>query len=395
MNRIVITEIVYNSKEFLAYIELDENRRFEKLQLFPTSEKSLVGNIYVARVDKIVKGINSAFVKISNDTNCYLSLNCAVNPIYTNKKSKKPDLCEGDEILVQVTKDAIKTKAAVVSTNISISTNYVVSTTNNTTKAVSKKIKSERAKELKQLIDETLIDIDNRDDFGIVLRTASKDVDNEIIINELKKNINILTEIISCSRSREIYTQLYQANEAYITKLKGVDFNNIDCILTDSDSVYKVIKQELSCMADSKIKLYTDDYSLNHLYQLDTNISKLVSKQVWLNSGGNIIIEQLETLTFIDVNTSKGSLANQNVIEKTNKEAALEIARQLRLRNISGMIIVDFINNETDEANKELISYLKVQLANDEVTCSFVDITRLGLVEITRKKVYKSLKEIL
>ena len=121
---------------------------------------------------------------------------------------------------------------------------------------------------------------------------------------------------------------------------------------------------------------------------------------MWLPSGGNIIIEQLETLTFIDVNSAKGSVAKGNAskesaVLRTNKEAAYEIARQLKLRNISGMIIVDFININSDEIKTELVSYLKSLLTKDDVLCQYIDMTKLGLVEITRKKVYKSIKEIL
>ena len=193
-----------------------------------------------------------------------------------------------------------------------------------------------------------------------------------------------------------MYEQLYEAEELYISKLKGLNFEKIECILTDNHRIYDELKKYFPDLAAcEKLCLYKDDYPLRLLYQFESNLSKMTSKQVWLPSGGNIIFEQLETLTFIDVNSSKGSASKESVVLKTNKEAAFEIARQLKLRNISGMIIVDFINMKSDDIQTELITYLKTLLTKDDVLCQYIDMTKLGLVEITRKKVYKSLKEIL
>ena len=134
---------------------------------------------------------------------------------------------------------------------------------------------------------------------------------------------------------------------------------------------------------------------LSTLYNLNGQIEKLINSRIWLDSGANIIIEQLETLTVIDVNTGKNISKKPNTILEVNIEAAIEIARQLRLRNISGMIIIDFINMASEEDKKELINALKKEIQKDSVRCTFIDITKLGLVELTRKKVRKSLKDSL
>ena len=142
--------------------------------------------------------------------------------------------------------------------------------------------------------------------------------------------------------------------------------------------------------------LYQDEkLSLHALYNIEGNIDRLLAKRIWLKSGANIIIEQLETLTVVDVNTGKNISGKTETLFKVNLEAAAEVARQLRLRNISGMIIVDFINMDTKEKDRQLMEMLKQEVAKDPVRCSVIDITKLGLVEITRKKVYRSLKEIL
>lgn len=401
MNRIVISKMNYKNRDFVLFIELDENRKYEKFFAYPEDEKSIVGNIYTARVDKVVKGIDAAFVKISKNITCYLSLKDAKNPVYTNKKSKKPELCEGDELLVQVTKDAVKTKDAVVSANISISTKYCISTTNNKSKSVSRKITFDRAEEIRNIIDKAFENSKHKDDFGIVVRTAVQDVDNSIFEQDVNENIEKLSSILDRSIHLDMYEKLFDSEELYISKLKGIDFNNIECIMTDNREIFDRLGKYFNALSDAgKIWLYEDDYPLKLLYQFEGNLDKLTAKQVWLPSGGNIIIEQLETLTFIDVNSAKGSAAKGNAskecaVLQTNKEAAYEIARQLKLRNISGMIIVDFINMNSDEIKTELVSYLKSLLTKDDVLCQYIDMTKLGLVEITRKKVYKSIKEIL
>ena len=179
------------------------------------------------------------------------------------------------------------------------------------------------------------------------------------------------------------------------SKYENIDFSNIDSVVTDQEDIYKELIEEFNGTDFAKkIKRYDDSaISLNLLYKLSSQIKELCSSQVWLNSGANIIIEQLETLSVIDVNSSKCATKRDSDILKINMEAATEAARQIRLRNISGMIIIDFINMKSKEDESALINHLKSELKKDSITCSFIDITKLSLIEITRKKEYKSLKE--
>jgi ribonuclease G len=216
------------------------------------------------------------------------------------------------------------------------------------------------------------------------------------------------------------YTNVYCPIPAYIRRLQAIrnfgntadaDRNNCcdgnyDGIYTDLEAVYHEIAVYLPYLADKQLLHFYDDkqVSLSTLYNIDGNIDKLLSNRIWLKSGANIIIEQLETLTFIDVNSAKNIKNTKSTkpmkdrlteqMLSINKEAAAEAARALRLRNISGMVIIDFINMDDKAAEESLIAYLKNELKKDVVPCRFVDITQLGLVEITRKKVSRSLKEI-
>ena len=158
--------------------------------------------------------------------------------------------------------------------------------------------------------------------------------------------------------------------------------STLDCIFTDEEDIFTEIESKLPYLQEKGLlKLYKDDkVSLGTLYNFRGSVDKLVEKRVWLKSGANIIIEQLETMTVIDINSGKNISKNEKSILEINKEAAIEIARQLRLRNISGMIIIDFINMKSKEHMEELISLLKELIKKDSVTCTFMDVTKLGLV---------------
>lgn len=403
MNRLVLSRYEKNNHSFISYILLDENRKLVDFQLFDENNASLVNNIYVARVDRLVPGINAAFVTIANKQSCYLSLEDAKAVIYTNKHSNKEALSCGDEILVQVVKDAIKTKEPVVTTKLSIFGNYCVVTTDDTSIGVSKKIPKDTALGIRDCIAPLVADHE-QDKYGAIIRTNARSVSQEVLCSDLDATISLYKNIIKKAEHAVLYTKLLENAKDYLLKLYHLDFSTIDEVLTDQDDIYDELMAEFTsgklisdnaCMniAD-KIHRYDDSaISLNLLYKLSSQINELCTSLVWLNSGANIIIEQLETLSVIDVNSGKCPAKKGSDILKINKEAATEAARQLRLRNISGMIIIDFINMKSKADETALVNHLKEELKKDSITCSFIDITKLGLVEITRKKEHKSLKE--
>lgn len=394
MNRLVLSRFEKNNQSFISYILLDENRKFVDFQLFNETSHSLINSIYVARVDKVVPGINAAFVTIGNKQNCYLPLEDTTSTIYTNKHSNREGLCSGDEILVQVVKDAIKTKDPVVTTKISIFGNYSVVTTDDTSIGVSKKIPKETACEIRNKIYPIVQDHETHG-YGIIVRTNAKAIGMDTLTKDIENAVARYKIIRQKADHAVLYTKLFSNPEPYMIKLYHLDFSNIDSVVTDQDDIYKELIEEFNGTDFAKkIKRYDDSaISLNLLYKLSSQIKELCSSQVWLNSGANIIIEQLETLSVIDVNSSKCATKRDSDILKINMEAATEAARQIRLRNISGMIIIDFINMKSKEDESALINHLKSELKKDSITCSFIDITKLGLIEITRKKEYKSLKE--
>lgn len=271
----------------------------------------------------------------------------------------------------------------------------IISTTD-TSLGVSGKINRLRANEIKKVLD-SVCKMHEAENFGVVVRTSAASIPDEQLIADFKKTYSIFNAIMEKSAHSLVYTKLYQSSKDYIMKLKSLDMTGIENVVTDQKELYDNIYSYMSDSAISnRLKLYDDSaISLSSLYGIRSIMENLTSRMVWLKSGANIIIEQLETLTFIDVNTSGSRSLKSNSIFSVNAEAAKEAAKQLKLRNISGMIIIDFINMKNPEEKNELIKILKEEIKKDCVTCTFIDITKLGLVELTRKKRYKSLKEII
>ncbi len=399
MNRLAITRVALkekSNKKHFAYIMLDEKRDFVDFQVFQ-DEESLLNSIFVARVDNIVPNINAAFVRISPKQMCYLPLEDLSQPLYVKKQSELKTLSIGDEIVVQVVKDAVKTKDPVVSTKLTLAGKYCVLTTENTSLGVSKKITGDTHLKMSELLVANVGESAGEYGFGMIIRTNALEATEEELRQDLAETVDRFVSLKNKSAHQCAFAVLEKPDAPYIQKLKSADLEALDCIYTDEEDIFYELEDKLPYLRDKALlKLYKDDkVSLATLYNFRGSVDKLIDKRVWLKSGANIIIEQLETMTVIDINSSKNISKSEKSILEINKEAAIEIARQLRLRNISGMIIIDFINMKSKEHMDELISILKAQIKLDSVTCTFADVTKLGLVELTRKKTYKSLKEII
>ena len=408
MKRLAITNVTIKEKNYLAYIALNERRDFVDFQLYPSDGTSLTGSIVIGRVDHVVANISAAFVRITPKITGYLPLSELSNAVFTKKQSKTAPISEGDELLVQIEKDAVKTKAPVLTTRLTLTGRYAILTRGNTTLGVSKKIEAVKRQALTGLLTGTVTD--NIDyNYGIVLRTNASKVADEAIVSDLSELTDTYRGMLDTCTHLSAYTRLYTPIPDYLRRLQtlrdfdravvadassGTDSVEYDGIYTDIPQVYEQIHTFLPYIDASRLVLYNDpDLSLGTLYNVTGNIEKLLSNKIWLKSGANIILEQLETLTFIDVNSAKNMKKDKKALA-VNKEAAVEAARQLRLRNISGMILIDFINMDDKEQESALIACLKEELKKDVIPCQFIDITRLGLVELTRKKINKSLKEI-
>lgn len=396
MNRkIVITEL--KSKRFL----LDFNGSVcNGITVLADEDNNIVGNVYVGRVENVVKNINAAFVEIKKGVKCYYSLSDNKKHIFLNRKNNSA-VNIGDKLLVQVNKEAVKTKPAAVTSKLELPGKYIVVSADVEGVLISSKIKKNpMIEEVKNAMEQLLED--TSEEFGIIVRTNAAKTPVSDIIDEAKRLISTFSGILEAAPYRTFYEKLYSSLPEYCSFINDIPVNDLEKIVTDRQEVYDLIVETVPGLDISKVQFYEDDMlALNKLYSVETHLKHATDKKVWLKSGGYLVIEQTEAMSVIDVNSGKqvGSKkkADSSYVEesffKTNMEAAEELCRQLRLRNLSGIIIVDFINMRDEEHNKELLKALSKMLKQDIVPAVVVDITKLGLVEITRKSNGKSLYE--
>ena len=355
----------------------------------------LLGNVYIGRVQNVVKNINSAFIEVAKDVVCYYSLTDNTQHHFLNRKNTDK-VCQGDLMLVQVSREAVKTKVPSLTSDISITGNYVVMSLDGKGEvAVSAKI---RDNAFRKAIHAKLMPLVEKADgrMSLVVRTAAYEASESEIINEAEYMCGIEESIHIKSTCRPAFTCLYKKEEQYICDIRESKLGADDRIISDDGEILKNVVEHIPS-AEGIISRYDDKLlPLYKCYNLEKIISDALSPRVWLKSGAYLVIEPTEALTVIDVNTGKfdGNKKNrEDTFLKINLEAAAQICRQLKLRNISGIIIVDFINMENPENNTALINFLKTELSKDSVPSFFIEMTKLGLVEITRKKIKKPLHE--
>lgn len=372
---------------------------------------SIIGNVYIGRVENIVKNINSAFIEIADKKKCYYSIEDNKHPIYLNSKNNDA-LNIGDKILVKVTNDPIKTKPATVSSKIEFSGNYIVISNDIKGVSLSKKINNndkciEAGNELAFRLNTKLSAISQETGykdifrFGIIMRSNCVNATKETIYEEFDALSDEYIDMLRCAIYGTFYTRLHSDRPLYIDDIVHLYGESDIEVITDLPEVYDNIIKYIPDINKEQLRLYKDDLlPLYKLYSVEKEIKTALNKKVWLDCGGYLIIEQTEALSVIDVNSGKNISRSKNQSDrdksalKTNMEAAGELMRQLILRNISGIIVVDFINMDNTEYINELMAFLRQLAKKDSVTTTIVDITKLGLVEITRKKTGKSLKEI-
>jgi ribonuclease G len=390
--RFVITNAELNKRIFQVFAEYDERNRLMDVTCEPSGIESILGNIYIGRVKDIVTNLNAAFIDIGNHITCFYSLEDLKSPIFTHKIGKKL-LCEGDELVVQITKEAVKTKFPVVSTNLNFAGNYVILTTENHKLGISGKLEKEKKTVLKELFSEE--DFTN---YGLIVRTNAGDATSDVIISEYHQLQQEYEDLIQTCKGKTAFSCLKMADPFYVKAIRSRSFDETDQIITDHPLVYQQLMDGMCSQhpVAFELRLYEDNsYPLSSLYPVASGIEDALKERVWLKSGAYLVISPTEALTVIDVNSGKNvaSKNKQENILKINQESAIEIARQLKLRNISGICIVDFINMNTKTDMDALMHTFRVAIKEDTIATQLVDITKLGLVELTRKKEKKSLYE--
>lgn len=397
-HKLIITKIPYVSRyasdeQTKTLSVLMNHKECLEISCDIEEERSLIGNIYVGKVKNIVKNIDAAFVEIKKGVLCFLPLSEAENAIFVNHKETKK-LVAGDELLVQVLKDGIKTKAPVLSTNLNFTGRYFVFTTKRKEQiGISNKLNAEDGKHLQAYVQQKNVD------FGVIVRTNAQSASEEELDREFEYLKEIYEKVVTYGIHKSVFSLLMQDEAPYIKQLRNIHKEELEEIITDDSEIFEQAHSFLKFHQPEdldKLKLYEDtSYSLWKLYGLESILDDATRSRVWLKSGGYLVIEPTEALTVVDVNTGKYD-GNKNAAAtflKINQEAAIETAKQLRLRNISGIIIIDFIDMKEEEDKLEVLSVLNKELKKDPVKASLIDMTKLNLAEVTRKKVKKSLRE--
>lgn len=354
-----------------------------------------VGDIYIGKVQSISLNINAAFIDLGGKNLTFLPITDAASAFVLNRK---PDGClkVGDELPVQVSKEPMKTKLAGVTTRLSLSGQYaVVGIKPGGLKdgvQVSSKLDAARQTHFRGL--EELIQISRR--FRLIVRTNAGTLDNDTaLLEEAAFLADTLSHILEAASSRTCYSCLYRNKPDYVSFVDNAYRTEYEEVVTDLPEVYDALLD--TCRkADIPLRLYEDSLlPLYKLYSVEQRLQELTDKKVWLKSGGYLVIEPTEALISIDVNTGKYEAGKdkEETFYRINREAAEMIARHLRARNLSGMILVDFINLKSRERETELLEYMRSLLKKDPIPARALDMTTLGLMELTRKKVAPSLAE--
>ncbi len=386
--------IFIDSSDDFHKVGIVENHRLVEFHVEEIGKGKLVGNIYRGRVTNVLQGMESAFIDIGDLKNAYLYVNEALPKelLYTGEKYKISEILKtGQEIIVQVIKEPSGGKGAKVTIHIEIPGRYLVFTPYSNKINISKKIKGTKENQILKDIGQRIV----KDDMGIIFRTASEGVEESILKEEYDKLYNIYTKIEKERSFLPCPKLLYKEPGLGYQILRDTYTDDTDKIIVNNREVYDnlILMEEHSTFNfSSKLELNTD-FSIKYDNLIQSDIRLALQRVVPLKSGGYIVIDEVEALTAIDVNTGKfvGTRSLEDTVLKINMEAAEEIARQIRLRDIGGIIIIDFIDMKNKDDIPLVLSKLKENFKNDRIKVNIIDITKLGLVELTRKKIRRSL----
>ena len=376
---------------------LSEEERIVEIRLESDQEKSILGNIYTGQVENIASNIQAAFVQIEPGKRCYYSLAEAQRAVFSAGRKGNGPLRPGDELLVQVSRDAMKGKLPALTSNLNFTGRYLVLTTGDKKFGLSSKLALEDRHRLSGWLKEEAERPDK--EFGIIVRTNAADASKEEILKELEWLKGRYHKAVVQGRNRTCFSLVLETEPFYVAAVRDAYGRDLDEIITDVPEIREMILgylEEISPELKEKLRFYQDKLlPLYKLYRMETALDAIQKEKVWLNSGGFLVIQQTEAFVSIDVNSGKytGKKKMEETFRKINLEAVAEISRQLRLRNLSGIILIDFINMENPDHRDELFHVLQKLLRKDPIKSRAIDITPLHILEMTRKKVRRPVIE--
>lgn len=393
-----LKEIMISTDAFEIRAAVLEDSRLAEIYIERKERRSIVGNIYLGRVKDVLPGMEAAFIDIGLPKNAFLYVEEVImpeeesEPLVTRiEEALKP----GQRILVQVIKEPMGSKGARVTTEITLPGRYLVLLPYADFMGISRRLPEETRESMRAVAAEL-----KPQGMGLIMRTAAHDAG----VEELRKDLAYLWDLWHSLQSRAGRSKppslIYQEVDLALKIVRDVFSSEHRYLIVDSPEVYqKVINflENTNPGLKVRVKLHDEKMPLFDKFNINEQISAALKRKVWLRSGGYITIEHTEALTAIDVNTGKyiGKKSLEDTIFKTNLEATEEIVRQIRLRDIGGIIVIDFIDMEKDEHRQKVFSTFEETLKEDRTKTHVVEISSLGLIEMTRKNVAEGLLDFL
>ncbi|HEX6591413.1 MAG TPA: ribonuclease G [Moraxellaceae bacterium] len=398
-------EILINVTPMECRVALVENGIVQELYVERTAKRGMVGNIYKGRVVRVLPGMQAAFVEIGHSRTAFIHANDIVWPKVEGERERNPVISEllheGQAVIVQVMKDMMGSKGARLSTDLSIPSRYLVYMPKGEHIGVSQRIEDETERErLKSLIRQLQEESPETSAGGFIVRTVAEGVSEHELRSDMQFLVKLWRWIQDRCQSAATPSLIYEELPLFLRTIRDLVTVGEQKVLIDSRESYARAAdfvREFVPGAAKQIDHYPGERPLFELYNIEDDLQKALQRKVLLKSGGYLIIDQTEAMTTVDVNTGSfvGTRTLEDTVFKTNLEATHAIARQLRLRNLGGIIIIDFIDMEEAEHKQQVLRALEKMLVRDHAKTKITQVSELGLVEMTRKRTRESLEHLL
>lgn len=401
-------EILINVTPMETRVALIDNGLLQEIFIERPGSRGRVGDIFLGKVVRVMPGMEAAFVDIGLERAAFIH-NTDITPIGPDGFEVREDgprpihqlLRDGQSIVVQVAKDAISSKGARLTTHLTLPSRNLVFLPRSRHIGISQRIEDEQERDrLVALLNRSLVEAGLQDQGGYIIRTAAEGADADGFLSDIRFLHRLWAAVVRRIERGGGVATLYRDVPVYLRTTRDLITDRVEKIRVDNEESCQEITrfmQDFIPDARAVVELYQGDRPIFDVYGIEDEINRALSRKVKLKSGGDLVIEQTEAMTTIDVNTG-GYLGSRNHAEtvlKTNLEAANAIARQLRVRNLGGIIILDFIDMQDEEHQRQVQRTLSKALVKDPARTTITGISQLGLIEMTRKRTRESLGQLL
>ena len=400
-------EILINISPMETRVGVLENGMLQEVYIERSSKRGLVGNIYKGKVLRVLPGMQAAFVDVGLERSAFIHTADIVtlnDDGIEKRKKNTADICEalkeGESIIVQVTKDPIGTKGARLTTHLSLPSRYLVYMPRTQHIGISQRIEDEQERQrLTALVKECIGAEGLEGNAGFIIRTVAEGVGKDEIAADIRFLKRLWGSVEGATNSAKAPSNIYEELPLYLRSMRDFIRPGLEKVRVDSQESFLKIQSFVDSYVpelDGRVELYQGERPIFDLYNVEDEVQKALGRKVSLKSGGYLIFDQTEAMTTIDINTGAfvGHRNLEETIFKTNLEATTAIGRQLRLRNIGGIIIIDFIDMLDAEHQRQVMRMLEKVLERDHAKTNIVGMSDLGLVEMTRKRTRESLQQI-